>query len=83
MTSEKIFRFIFVTGILLWAISLICVAATVDFHKYSNVTVCESDRIQTCKTYKNVEVLDSTINNIVIKDHQNTFTLKGRIFKYE
>lgn len=83
MTVKKLVRFVYVTGILIWAISLICVAATVDFHKYSNVIVCESDLIQTCKTYKHVEVLDSTVNHIVIKDHENTFLLKGRIFNYE
>lgn len=83
MTSKKIFRFVYMACIILWAISLIYVAATADFHKYSNVIVCESDLIQTCKTYKNVEVLDSTVNHIVIKNHENTFTVKGRIFKYE
>lgn len=83
MTAKKLVRFVFLSSILVWAISLICVAARADFHKYSNVIVCESDLIQTCKTYKNVEVLDSTVNHIVIKDHENTFTLNGRIFKYE
>lgn len=83
MTAKKLFRFVYMGGILIWAISLICVAVTTDFHKYSNVIVCESDLIQTCKTYKHVEVLDSTVNHIVIKDHENTFLLKGRIFNYE
>lgn len=82
MIAQKLVRFVFVTGILIWAILLIY-AATADFHKYSNVIVCESDLIQTCKTYKHVEVLDSTVNHIVIKNHENTFTLKGRIFNYE
>lgn len=53
------------------------------YTKHKKVIICESDLIQTCKTYKNVEVLDSTVNHIVIKDHENTFTLKGRIFNYE
>ena len=83
MTVKKLVRIVITTGIALWAISLICVAVTTDFHKYSNVIVCESDLIQTCKTYKHVEVLDSTVNHIVIKDHENTFLLKGRIFNYE
>lgn len=82
MIAEKLFRIVFMIGIILWVIALICAAAT-NFHKYSNVIVCESDLIQTCKTYKNVEVLDSTENHIVIKDHENTFRLNGRIFKYE
>lgn len=50
--------------------------------EYKNVIICESDLIQSCKTYKNVKVLDYTMNHIVIKDHENTFTLKGRIFNY-
>lgn len=83
MTTKKIFRFVYMAGILIWIISLICVVATVDFHKYSNIIICESDLIQTCKTYKNVEVLDSTVNHIVIKNHENTFTVNGRIFNYE
>lgn len=83
MTAEKFFRFIFIASIIVWAISLIWVAATANFHKYSNIMICESDLIQTCKTYKHVEVLDSTVNHIVIKDHKNTFLLKGRIFNYE
>lgn len=83
MTAQKLVRIVITTGIALWAISLIWVAATANFHKYSNIMVCESDLIQTCKTYKHVEVLDSTVNHIVIKDHKNTFLLKGRIFNYE
>ena len=49
--------------------------------EHKNLIICESDLIQTCKAYKNVEVLDSTVNHIVIKDHENTFTLNGRIFE--
>ncbi len=83
MTAKKLFRIVFMGGIILWTIPFIIAAATADFHKYSNVIVCESDLIQTCKTYKHVEVLDSTVNHIVIKVRENTYTLKGRIFNYE
>lgn len=83
MTVKKLARIVFMIAIVCWFVSLIFIAATTDFHKYSNVIVCESDLIQTCKTYKHVEVLDSTVNHIVIKDRGNIFTLKGRIFNYE
>lgn len=53
------------------------------YTEHKNVIICETDLIQSCKTYKHVEVLDSTVNHIVIKNHENTFTLKGRIFNYE
>lgn len=45
-----------------------------------NLIVCSSDNIQSCKSYKNVEILDSTDNHIVIKIDENIFTLTGKIF---
>lgn len=68
MTAKKIFRIVFMTGIVCWFIALILASITWDFHKYSNVIVCESDLIQTCKTYFGLWHSFVEVNNGELKE---------------